>query len=142
MVQNSAYSRAQSSSQRANNDYQRAVQNFNQLKAWRTNIINSCTETAYGGRDSYTCTGTYSNTTRCTRDDPTLGRVSVYNACMGGRLWGYDAKYNELSNNVQRAKGSRDRANSKLSSTPSQISKDNFTNYSFTTRTFEVTKKC
>ena len=71
--------------------------------------------------------------------------VQDRNACMIAMdlallVAGNYKKTNNLSNAVRGAKGTKDRADAKLARTPSQISQDDFTSYSFTTRTFEVTK--
>ena len=150
MVRNSAYASAQSSFQRANNDFQRANNNLNELINWRKSLIQNCDEEAYGNQqESYSCSGSIDSngyvTSDCTKDDSSSGRGSVHLACMGGvriklAINGYDTKYNQYSNALKRAQSAKNRANSKLASTPSQISKDNFKSYSFTTREFQVTK--
>ena len=118
MIQNSAYSIAQSKSQSANNAYQRAAQEFNEHQNWRASLEWDCDQYYY---------------------------LQDRNACMIGvelvlGLGNYYGQYDDLSSAVRRTKVTKDKADAKLARTPSQISKDNFTSYSFTTRTFEVTK--
>ena len=118
IVQNPEYSSAQSGAQSANNAYQRAVQQFNEHQKLRAGMERDCDQYYY---------------------------VQDQNACMIAMelallIAGNHKKSNELSNAVRGTKGTKDRADAKLARTPSQISQDDFTSYSFTTRTFEVTK--
>jgi hypothetical protein len=150
MVRNTSYSSAQSGLQRANNNYDRAIQKFNNHKAWKVNKERECEDSAYNNQpETYNCSGNISSggsySSTCRQGNKYSGRGTVYSSCMAGvsmamALGNYNGIYNDLNNAVQRAKRDKDRANSKLASTPSQISKDNFTNYSFSTRKFEVTK--
>ena len=149
MVRNTAYSSAQSSLTRANNSYDSAVRKFNNHKAWYASRVKSCEESAYSNQSSsYSCSGNvdqWGNVDSTCSENSNNGRATVYNSCMSGvqismAFSDFDGEYDRLSNQVQRAKGTKQRANSKLANTPSQVSKDNFTSYSFTTREFEVTK--
>jgi hypothetical protein len=144
LVQNSKYTRLQSSYQRASNEYDAAMQELNQLRQWVTNVENEARDFAnsYQGGSSFTCNTTYqgySSTSNC-RERGNSYYAATYNSYIGNAFWGLEAKVNNLKNKINRAKNSRDSYRSQLASTPSQISKDNFKNYSFTTRTFEVTK--
>ena len=144
LVQNSKYTRLQSSYQRASNEYDAAMQELNQLRQWVTNVENEARDFAnsYQGGSSFTCNTTYqgySSTSNCSESGNSY-YAATYNSYIGNSFWGLEAKVNNLKNKINRAKNSRDSYRSQLASTPSQISKDNFKNYSFTTRTFEVTK--
>ena len=143
LVSNSKYIRLQSSYQRASNEYDSAIQEYNQLKQWATNLENEARN--YANRNtgsSFTCNTTYqgySSTSNC-RERRNIYYEMTYESYIGNAFWGLEAKVNNLKSKINRAKNNRDSYRSQLASTPSQISKDNYKNYSFTTRTFDVSK--
>ena len=147
LVSNSKYSRLQSSYQRASNEYDSAVQEYNNLKQWATNLENEAKDYAnsYQGPTSFTCNTTYqgsSSTSNCRDQGDRYYSTAIYayDNYIGSAFWGLEAKVNKLKSRINRAKNNRDSYRSQLASTPSQISKDNYKNYSFTTRTFDVLK--
>ncbi|MDC3345584.1 hypothetical protein OAV80_01870, partial [Candidatus Pseudothioglobus singularis] len=148
MVRNSSYSSAQSAVQRAENKYQSVLRDFNELKAWKANGERNCKQQAESSnRGTANCSGNIDSngyfTSSCTEGNSYSSMT--YSSCMSGvnlalALGDYNGKYNRGTKALQNAKSTLNRANSKLASTPSQVSKDNFSSYSFSTRKFEVTK--
>ncbi|MDC0964402.1 SHOCT domain-containing protein [Candidatus Pseudothioglobus singularis] len=166
MVQNSQYTRYQNEYQRAKDDFDRWNQDMNTLKQWRrdaesqyradqaesraqqqmynnNNASFNCTSNSYGYNTQTNCQQTNSYNT---------GWGAMTNAMSGiggniGRSFaqvlnnsGYNDAFNKGTTAINSARQRMSNARSKLNNTESQITKDTFKNYSFTTRKFDVIK--
>ena len=160
MIQNSKYSRYQRDFQDAQNDFDRFSRDMQEMKQWRINAENQHRAQANARRQqnnnsSYNCTsnsnGYGSYTTNCNNTSNTgWGAIANSMSDIGGSIGssfaqvlnnsGYNDALNRGNKALSSARQRMNNARSKINSTPSQISKDTFANYSFTTRTFSVTK--
>ena len=161
MVQNSKYSRYQNEYQIAKDDLDRWNQDMETLKQWRRDAeakhradqaeARAQQQSYNNNNTSFNCTSNsygYNTTTNCRQSNSYSGwgAMNAASASAGSSFanalntWGYNDKVNEGNRAIASARQRMNSARSKLNSTPSQISKDTFTSYSFSTRTFDVTK--
>ena len=160
MVANSNYSKYQREYDNAQRDLDNWNQDMRTLRQWRSDAESQYRAQANARRQqnnnsSYNCTsnsngyGTIStncNNTSNTGWGAMTNAMSGIGNSMGSSFAnylnssGYNKQVNKGNMAIASAKQRVNSARSKLNNTSSQISKDTFANYSFTTRTFEVTK--
>jgi len=160
MVANSNYSKYQREYDNAQRDLNNWNQDMQTLRQWRSNAESQYRAQANAQRQqnnnsSYNCTsnstgyGTIStncNNTSNTGWGAMTNAMSSIGNSMGSSFAnylnssGYNRELTKGNNAIASARQRVNSARSKLNNTSSQISKDTFANYSFTTRTFEVTK--